>query len=81
MVLGTLVPVGPALFEARPVLPESNSLLAHLVKSPTAIKETWVQSPGWKDPLKKERLPTPVFWSSIHGLYSPWGRKESDAIE
>ena len=28
---------------------------------------------------KRERLPTPVFWSEeFHGLYSPWGCKESD---
>ena len=53
IMLGTLVPVGPALFEARPVLPESNSLLAHLVKSPSAMQETWVRSLGWKDPLEK----------------------------
>ena len=29
-----------------------------------------------------ERLPTPVFWpTEFHGLYSPWGRKESDTTE
>ena len=27
----------------------------------------------------EERLPTPVFWpGEFHGLYSPWGHKESD---
>ena len=27
-------------------------------------------------------LPTPVFWSGeFHGLYSPWGRKESDTTD
>jgi len=36
------------------------------------------RSPG----SRRERLPTPVFWSGeFHGLYIPWGRKESDAIE
>ena len=31
---------------------------------------------------RKERLPTPVFWSGeVHGLYSPWGHKESDTTE
>ena len=31
---------------------------------------------------KREKLPTPVFWSrEFHGLYSPWGRKESDTTE
>ena len=29
-----------------------------------------------------ERLPTPVFWpGEFHGLYSPWGHKESDTTE
>ena len=33
-------------------------------------------------PWRRERLPTPVFWpGDSHGLYSPWGRKESDATE
>ena len=32
--------------------------------------------------LEKQRLPTPVFWpGEFHGLYSPWGRKESDTNE
>ena len=30
-------------------------------------------------PWRSERLPTPVFWpGEFHGLYSPWGPKESD---
>ena len=29
-------------------------------------------------PWRRERLPTPVFWS---GAFSPWGRKESDTTE
>ena len=33
-------------------------------------------------PWRKERLPTPVFWpGEFHGLYSPWGHKESDTTE
>ena len=28
---------------------------------------------------RREKLPTLVFWpEEFHGLYSPWGRKESD---
>ena len=58
------------------------SLVAQLVKNPSAMWETWVQSLGWEDPLEKERLPTPVFWpGESHGLYSPRSRKESDATE
>ena len=41
-----------------------------------------IQSLGWQDPLEEERLPTPVFWpGEFHGLYSPWGHKESDNTE
>ena len=47
------------------------SLVAQLVKNPPAMRETWVWSLGWKDPLEKGRLPTPVFWpGEFHGLYS-----------
>ena len=35
-----------------------------------------------KIPSRMERLPSPVFWpGEFHGLYSPWGRKESDTTE
>ena len=58
------------------------SLVAQLVKNPSAMQVTWVQSLGWEDPWRMERLPSPVFWSGeFHGLYSPWGHKESDATE
>ena len=35
--------------------------------------------PGFgKIPWRRERLPTPVFWpGESHGLYSPWGHKET----
>ena len=36
------------------------SLVAQLVKSPPAVWEIWVPSLGWEDPLRRERLPTPV---------------------
>jgi len=29
------------------------SLVAQLVKNPPAIRETWVQSLGWEDPLEE----------------------------
>ena len=29
------------------------SLVAHLVKNPSAMQEIWVQSLGWEDPLEK----------------------------
>ena len=58
------------------------SLVAQLVKNLPAMQETWVQSLGWEDPLERERLLTPVFWpGEFHGLYSPWGHKESDMTD
>ena len=58
------------------------SLVAQLVKNLPAMREAWVRSLNWDDPLEKERLPTPVFWpEEFHGLYSPWGHKESDTTE
>ena len=54
--------------------------MAQLVKNLPATQETWVQSQGWEDPLEKG--PTPVFWpGEFHGLYTPWGCKESDMTE
>ena len=38
----------------------------------------WVRKMAWR----RERLPTPVFWSGqFHGLYSAWGQKELDTTE
>ena len=31
------------------------SLVAQLVKNPPAMRETWIQSLGWEDPLEKGR--------------------------
>ena len=50
-----------------------------MVKNPPAMRETWVPSLGWEDPLEKG---TPVFWpGEFHGLYSPQGHKQSDTTE
>ena len=58
------------------------SLGTQLVKNPPAMQETWVQTLGWEDPQRRERLPTPVFWpGEVHGLYSPRGRKELGTTE
>ena len=58
------------------------SLVAQLVKNLPAVWETWVWSPDWKIPWRRERPPTPVFGpGEFHGLYSPWGHKESDTTE
>ena len=66
----------------NPGIEPGASLVAQLVKNPPAMRENWVQSLGWEDPLETERLPTPVFWpGEFHGLYNSWGRKESDTSE
>ena len=63
------------------------SSVAQMVKNPPAVQETWVRPLDWKDSLRRERLPIPVFWPrefheqrSLVG-YSPWGCKESDTTE
>ena len=54
------------------------SLVAQLAKTLPAMQETWVG----KIPWRREWLPTSIFWpGEFHGLYSPWGCKESDTTE
>ena len=39
-----------------------------MVKNLTAMQETWVLILGWKDPLEKAWLPTPIFLpEEFHG--------------
>ena len=62
------------------------SLVSQLVKNPSTVWETWVQSGCHpligKTPWRTEWLSTPVFWTrEFHGLYSPWGHKELDTSE
>ena len=55
------------------------SLGAQLVKNMPAMRETWVPSLGWEDPLEKGKAThCSVGPGEFHGQYSPWGRKESD---
>ena len=69
------------------ILIQGTSLVAHMVKNPSAMQETRVQSLGGEDSWRREWLPTPVFspgefhGQSILAGYSPWGRKESDTTE
>ena len=44
------------------------SLVAQLVKNPSAIQETWVRSLGWEDPLEKGT----TTHSSILAWRIPW---------
>ena len=62
-------------------------LVAQLVKNPPAMRETWVCSLGWEDPLEKgmATLSRILVWR-IHGQrslvgYSAWDLKESDTAE
>ena len=51
--------------------------MSQLVKNPPAMQETWVESLGWEDPLKKGKATlkgkatqAKVFWPrEFHGLY------------
>ena len=53
------------------------SLVAQLVKSPPAMWETWVWSPGWEDLLEKGK----ATHSSVLAWRTPWSHKESDTTE
>ena len=53
------------------------------------MRETWVQSLGWKDPLEKEMathcsiLAWKIPWTkgAWWATYTPWGSKEVDTTE
>ena len=61
--------------------------MAQTVKHLPTVRETWVQSLGWEDPLEKEMsIHSSILPRKSHGQrslegYSPWGRKESDTTE
>ena len=61
--------------------------LAQMVKRLPAVRETWVQSLGWEDPLEKEMathsstLARKIPWMEEPGRLQPRGRKESDTTE
>ena len=59
-----------------------------MVKNLPAMRETWVQSLGWEDPLEEvmaTRSSIPAWRIPMDrgawGGYSPWGRRESDMTE
>ena len=61
-----------------PLLFSWASLVAQLVKNPPAMRETWVQSLGWEDPLEKGKATD----SSILAWRIPWTiqSKESQRV-
>ena len=55
------------------------SPVVQLVKNPFAMRETWVRSLGWEDPLENGKAAHSCIWTGeFHGLYSPWSCKELD---
>ena len=57
------------------IVPEVSgaSLVAQLVKNLPAMRETWVRSLGWEDPLEKGKATWPgVFQTSILAWRIPW---------
>ena len=56
--------------------------MAQMLKSPPESRRPGLHPWVEKIPWRRERLPTPVFWpGEVHGLYGPWGCKESDMTE
>ena len=41
------------------------SLVAQLVKNLPAVRETWVRSLGWEDPLEKEKATHSIQYSDL----------------
>ena len=64
---------------AQGYIPCRASLVAQLVKNQPAMRETWVGSLGWEDPLEKGKAThsSILVWRIPY----PWGRKESDMTE
>ena len=54
-------------------------LVAQLVKNTPVMQEAWIRSVGWKDPLEKGKATHSI--PGQDGIYSPWGRKESNTTE
>ena len=62
------------------------SVVAQMVKNPPTVRETWVWSLGWEDPLEEGmathssilawRIPMDrgAWWASVHGIAKSWAR-------
>ena len=63
---------------AQQSYPIQTSLVAQTVKNPPAVRETWVQSLGWEDPLEEGMathssiltwrifMDRGVWWAAVH---------------
>ena len=56
------------------------SLVAQLVKNPPAMRETWVPSLAWEDPLEKGKA-AHLYSGLENSMDSPWGHQELDTTE
>ena len=60
------------------------SLVVHMVKNLPSMRDTWVQSLGWEDPLEEGivtqssfiawRIPMDrgAWWATVHGVAKSW---------
>ena len=69
--------VAPILYHYYFLITFRASLIAPLVKNPSATRETWVQSLSWEDTLEKGM----ATHFSILAWRIPWGCRESDRTE
>ena len=70
--------------DSLPAEPQlGGTLVVQLVKNPPAMRETWVRSLDWEDPLEKGKAThsSILAWRIPWTVYSPWGHKNSDTIE
>ena len=51
-----------------PLVDFPSKIVAQLVKNPSAMQETWVQSLGWEDPLEKGE----AMYARILAWRIPW---------
>ena len=58
------------------------SFVAQVVKNLPAMKEAWVRSLGWEDPLEEGKATySSIVTLEFHGLCSPQGHKELGMTE
>ena len=58
------------------------SLITQLLKNLPVMQETPVRFLGQEDPLEKGKaIYSSILVGEFHGLYRPWGCKESDTTE
>ena len=55
--------------------------MAWVVKNPPAMRETWVRSLGWEDPLEEGKATHSSILAWRIPWTSPWGHEEWDTTE